>query len=67
MPYKTLKDLPEWLHDTPKHMQEIFRAAFNAAIEEYKDEQKAFAVANAAVKKKFEKNKGGKWVAINSE
>lgn len=65
MPYKTLKDLPEWLHDTPKHMQEIFQSAFNSAFEQYKDEGKAFATANAAVKKKYEKNKEDKWVVIS--
>lgn len=63
MPYKTLKDLPDWLHDTPKHLQEIFQTAFNAAFEQYKDEEKAFAAANDAVKKKYEKNKEDKWVA----
>lgn len=71
MPYKTLKDLPENVQDVlPKHAQEIYRAAFNSAWDEYKDpeerrgdasrEETAHKVAWAAVKKEYEKD-GDEW------
>lgn len=63
MPYQNLKDLPDEVKGLPKHGQEIFLAAFNAAFEQYEgDEEKAFAVAWAAVKEKFKKE-GDAWVA----
>ncbi len=52
MPYDSLADLPEAVKALPKHAQEIWLAAFNAAYEQYDgDEGKAAAVAWAAVKK----------------
>lgn len=73
MPYPKLADLPESVRDNlPKHAQEIYRAAFNNAWEEYADpeerrddasrEEVAHRVAWAAVKQTYEK-KGDKWVA----
>ena len=62
MPYKRLSDLPESVRDNlPKHAQEIFRAAFNSAEEQYKEEERAFRVAWAAVKDKYEKGDDDKW------
>ncbi len=71
MPYKTIGDLPESVRNTlPTHAQEIYRAAFNNAWNEYKDPQKratpesreaiAHKVAWAAVKQKYIK-KGDVW------
>jgi cation transport regulator len=71
MPYDTLDGLPEnVINVLPKHAQEIYRAAFNSAWNEYKDpgerrgdasrEETAHKVAWAAVKKEYEKE-GGKW------
>jgi cation transport regulator len=71
MPYDTLEDLPENVTNVlPKHAQEIYRAAFNSAWDEYKDpddrrsdasrEETAHKVAWAAVKKEYEKE-GDKW------
>ena len=38
MPYKTIGDLPESVRDNvPTHAQEIYRAAFNSAWDEYAD------------------------------
>ena len=38
MPYKTVDDLPDNVTNVlPKHAQEIYRAAFNNAWDEYKD------------------------------
>ena len=63
MPY-TVENPPEAIKDLPKHAQEIFIAAFNAALIQYKgDEGKANAVAYAAVKTKYKQDKDGKWVA----
>ncbi len=64
MPYKELTDLPESVREhLPKHAQEIFRAAFNNAEQEYGEEQRAFRVAWAAVKDKYEKGDDGNWHA----
>jgi cation transport regulator len=75
MPYKSISDLPESVRDNlPKQAQEIYRAAFNNAWEEYKDpedrrgnasrEETAHKVAWAAVKDKYEKGENnGKWRA----
>jgi cation transport regulator ChaB len=62
MPYEKLADLPDEVRALPKHAQEIWRAAFNAAFDQYDgDEEKAFATAWAAVKAKYRKE-GGRWV-----
>lgn len=64
MPYDTTKELPDSVKDNlPKHAQEIYRAAFNSAWDEYDhDEERAHRVAWAAVKDKYEKDeKTGKW------
>ncbi len=66
MSYPRLADLPASVRDNlPKHAQEIYRAAFNNAWEEYDhDEERAHRVAWAAVKEKYEKNEQtGKWTA----
>ena len=66
MPYKTNKDLPEnVINVLPVHAQDIYRAAFNHAWEEYANpterrgddiqEETAHKVAWTAVKKKYEK------------
>jgi len=63
MPYKNLSDLPESVREhLPKHAQEIYRAAYNNAWDEYnQDEERAHRVAWAAVKHKYEKNEDGMW------
>ena len=62
MPYKTNKDLPERVRNVlPQGAQTIFRKAFNNAHKQYKEEQRAFKVSWAAVKRKYEK-RNGKWV-----
>ncbi|MBE9049429.1 ChaB family protein [Nostocales cyanobacterium LEGE 11386] len=59
MPYQEIEDLPDIVKDNlPKHGQEIFRAAFNSAEEEYKEEERAFRVAWSAVKRVYKKQKG---------
>lgn len=64
MPFKSNADLPESvLHAlTDEHARNIFRKVFNNAYEEYGNEEQAFKVAWAAVKRDYEKNNAGKWI-----
>ena len=62
MPYKQITDLPDSVKEhLPKHAQEIFRAAFNNAEEEYGEEERAFRVAWSGVKRDYEKGNDGQW------
>jgi cation transport regulator len=67
MPYTTTADLPPAARHLPLHAQEIFLAAFNNAWDEYAgrgpvgQEETAFRVAWAAVKKHYKK-RGDQWV-----
>lgn len=71
MPYNKLSELPKNVtNNLPKHAQEIYRAAFNHALETYKDSEKrkgndsleevAHKVAWSAVEQKYTK-KDGHW------
>ena len=64
MPYEKLGDLPDSVRDKlPKHAQEIYRAAYNSAEEQYGEEDRAHRVAWSAVKNKYEKDEeSGEWV-----
>lgn len=63
MPYTRNTDLPPSIKDhLPARAQTIFRRAFNAAHIQYGNEEQAFKVAWAAVKKQYAKNNDGKWV-----
>jgi cation transport regulator ChaB len=62
MPYSSKKDLPKQVQGLPDHAKSIFMAAFNSAMKDTKDEERAFKIAWAAVKRKFKKE-GDKWVA----
>lgn len=67
VPYQTLDEMPPAVRKLPRHAQEIFRAAFNAAWQSYAErapearEETAFRVAWAAVKKRYCKI-GDTWV-----
>lgn len=75
MPYDKTKELPESVRDTlPAHAQEIYRAAYNSAWDEYERagsrrgnesrEEAAHKVAWAAVKNKYKKDdRTDRWVA----
>jgi len=55
---------PEKIKDMPKHAQEIFISAFNAALEQYEgDEARANQVAYTAVKAKYKQDAEGNWIA----
>ena len=63
MPYATNSDLPPSVRNhLPPHAQDIFREAFNNAVDHYRDDATAFRVAWAAVKRRYEKV-GPVWVA----
>lgn len=62
MPYNHIDDLPDSVKNhLPKHAAEIFRAAFNNAHQEYGEEEAAFRVAWAAVKRDYEKGEDENW------
>lgn len=67
MPYATTSDLPPAARRLPSRAQEIFLAAFNNAWQSYADrgareqEEIAFRVAWAAIKKRYRKH-GETWV-----
>jgi cation transport regulator len=64
MPWKSNDELPSGVKDniSDEPGKAIFRAAFNAALKQYDDEQKAMMVAWAALKKSgYEKGKDDKW------
>ena len=64
MPYEKLTDLPDNVRDNlPKHAQEIYRAAYNSAEEQYDEEDRCHRVAWSAVEQKYEKDEeSGEWV-----
>jgi cation transport regulator len=64
MPYDSDSDLPQDVREhLPKHAQDIYRAAFNNAWDEYKhDESRAHRVAWGAVEHDYEKDAdSGRW------
>ena len=66
MPYQRRADLPRNVRDNvPAHAQDIYKEAFNSAIEQYDgDEERAHRVAWSAVKQKYHKDpESGKWVS----
>jgi cation transport regulator len=70
MPYMDLDDLPASVRNNlPKHAQEIYRAAYNSAWDEYaQDEERAHKVAWSAVKKKYVKDESsGQWKAMDND
>ena len=68
MPYANVSDLPPPVRRLPPHAQEIFLSAFNNAWQTYagrdprQQEEIAFRVAWAAVKKQYHK-RGDTWFA----
>jgi cation transport regulator len=52
MPYDRIADLPEEQVDQySRHQKHAFLEAFNSALEQYKDESRAFAVAHSAAQR----------------
>lgn len=70
MPYATTNELPANVRDhLPPHAQEIYRAAYNNAFEEYgHDEARAHRVAWSAVEKRYSKDeRTGQWHAQDGD
>jgi len=66
MPYNT-ENAPDAVKALPKHAQEIWISAYNAAYEQYKgDEGRANATAWAAVKEKYQKDENGTWRSLTA-
>ena len=62
MPYNKKSELPDSVRNNlPAHAQDIYKEAFNSAIDQYGDEQRAHKVAWAAVKQQYEKQ-ANQWV-----
>jgi cation transport regulator len=64
MSYDSVDSLPKGVKTSlPEHAQEIYKSAYNNALEEYENEdnveQTAHRVAWSAVKQKYEKSNGG--------
>jgi cation transport regulator len=60
MPYDNLSDLPDSVRNNlPKHAQEIYRAAYNSAENQYGEESRPHRVAWNAIENKYEKNDKG--------
>lgn len=67
MPYRTNDDLPPSVHHhLPPQAQDIYRAAFNHAWQEYGDEATPHRVAWAAVKRRYHKI-GDAWVPRDAQ
>ena len=63
MPYNKLTDLPDSVRNNlPKHAQEICRATYNSAEEQYGEEERAHRAVWSVVEQKYEKNDEGNWV-----
>jgi cation transport regulator len=66
MPYASNEDLPPRLRQRlPAHAQDIYREAFNHALDRYGREEAAHRVAWTAVKRAYERL-NGIWVARHS-
>lgn len=62
MSYDSNEQLPDSVRGSlPEHGQEIYRKAFNNALDEYDDEQRAHQTAWAAVRSKYKKVEQGEW------
>ena len=64
MPYQAITELPDSVREhLPQHAQEIYRATFNNAWDEYHhDEARAHRIAWSAVERKYAKDdKTGDW------
>ena len=66
MPYSTNAELPEGVKGLPEHGQDIFRAAYNSAEEQYKgsaNDARRAKIAWSAVKQAYEQDADGNWQA----
>ena len=66
MPFSSNAQLPKGVKNLPEHAQTIWRKAYNSALEEYGEEDRAARIAWGAVKKSYHQTKEGRWVANDS-
>jgi len=66
MPFSSNAQLPKGVKNLPEHAQSIWRMAYNSALEEYGEEDRAARIAWGAVKKSYHQTKEGRWVANDS-
>lgn len=62
MPYGKITELPKGVKDNlPNPAQEIYKEAFNGALDEYGEEERAHRVAWSTVETKYEEDDSGQW------
>jgi len=62
MPYSSNDELPKSVRNNlPEHAQAIYRKAFNRALAQYQQEERAHKVAWSAVEQEYEKTASGDW------
>ena len=67
MAYQQLEDLPtEVTEKLPKHGQQLFMAAYNAASEDTTSEEDAMKIAWSSVKNSYKEDGDGNWVSIEN-
>ena len=67
MTYQQLDNLPsEVTEKLPKHGQQLFMAAYNAASDNGMDEKNATKVAWDSVRNSYQQDKDGNWVSIEN-
>ena len=68
MPYASNKDLPDAIKDAlPAEAQDIWRNAFNSALEKNKDDDQSATIAWGAVKNAGWTKEGEKWVKMTKK
>ena len=68
MPYSSISQLPPNVKNVlPAHAQRIYLRAFNSAMKQHDDEDKARKIAWTATKKTYRKDPKGRWVKRMSE
>lgn len=64
MTFQQLEDLPSEVSDKlPKHAQQLFMAAYNAASDNGMSEENATKVAWSSVKNSYTEDQAGNWIS----
>ena len=67
MAYQQLADLPsEVTQKLPKHGQQLFMTAFNAASDNGMEEKDATQVAWDSIKNSYQQDEAGNWVSVEN-
>ena len=57
MPYKSVKEIPEYVKKYSVKIQRQWMHVFNSTYDRTKDEKRAFMASNSVLKKRFKKSK----------